>query len=366
MLRSTLLALALATTAAVSAQQPDQPAMAPALDAPPTVAPPPNAAQMQQDAERVFTLFRHDLINLLILRADGRLLTAAAQIAAPDQKDASRSAIKKTPELLKRARQFAPTDPLVLWVSASNACLEAPGCADPASLKTLQTVDADNAAVWLLSFPSDGNAEKARGIVARMAQAQRYDDYWALDVVAIYHALETLPVPSEVLSQGVSTEAARVNFATSIASAILPKALQGLGKFCTGVDKQDTSLVSDCIAAARKLESGGTFISQGTGFGIEEILLPAGVDRDVMQSRRRSALWQKEQFFGLSNRFGREPALAQTYVRLLGSEQNELATVIAFLREQNLHTDPPGGWEPHMPKAADPLRDPAAPAATQQ
>lgn len=330
----------------------------PALPSPEAALPAPAATAT--DAEKAFAVFRHDLINLLILNADPHLLVAAAQIAAPDEKDPTRSAVKKTPELLKRAQKFGPQDPLVLWVSAANACLTKPGCADPTALKTLQTVDADNTAVWLLSFPNDDNAEKSRAIVARMAQTQRYDDFWAADVVAIYHALETLPVPEDVTRQGVGTEAARINFATSIASAILPVALQKLGKFCAAADSKDAALVSDCIAVARKLETGGTFISQGIGFTIEEALLAPGVDRDVMGARKRSAAWQKGQFFELSTRFTREPALAQSYVRLLVSEQNELATVIALLREQNLHTDPPGGWQPpDSQKAPDPLQSPA-------
>jgi hypothetical protein len=312
------------------------------------------------DADKVFTLFRHDLINLLVLGADPRKLVAAAQIAAPDEKDATRSALKKTPGLIKRAQQFGPQDPLVLWVAASNACLSKPGCADPAAMKSLQLLDADNAAVWLLGFPADGNAEKSRLSVARMAQTQRYDDYWAADVVALYHALETLPVPRDVLAQGVGSEAARINFATSIASAILPMALQRLGKFCTSADAKDGALVADCLAVARKLESGGTFISQATGFAIEEALLAPGVDRDVMGARKRSALWQKQQFFELSARFTRDPALAQSYVRLLGSEQTALGAVLALLREQNLHTDPPAGWRPApASNGADPLQSPA-------
>jgi hypothetical protein len=322
--------------------------------------PAPAAPAAAVDQQKVFTLFRHDLINLLTLRADGRLLAAAAQIAAPDEKDPTRMTAKKTPALLKRALEAAPQDPLVLWVAASNACLTKPGCADPAALKTLQSVDAGNAAVWLLAFPADDNAEKSRAIVARMAQTQRYDDYWAADVVALFHALETLPVPEDVARQGVGTSAARINFATSIASAILPVALQRLGKFCAGADAKDAALVEDCIAAARKLESGGTFVSQGTGFAIEEALLTPGVDRNVMATRKRSAAWQKEKFFELSARFSREPALAESYVRLLGSEQNELATVVALMREQSLHTDPPGGWQPaDTQKKTDPLQSPA-------
>lgn len=319
-----------------------------------------HAANAAPAEDKVFTQFRHDLINLLILGADARSLAAAAQIAAPDEKDASRSSIKKTPGLLKRALQFAPQDPLVLWVAASNACVVKPGCADPVALKTLQGIDADNVAVWLLAFPTGGSAEKSRAIIARMALATHYNDYWAPDVVALYHALESMPVPKEITQQGIDTAAARINFSTSIASTLLPAALQRLSTFCNSADAKDAALVEDCLNVARKLESGGTFISQAVGFSIEEALLQPGVDRDVMQARQRSAAWQKDQFFELSARFAHDTPLTQSYVRLLDNEKNELATVIALLHERNLHTDPPAGWQAGgtMP-AADPLQAPA-------
>jgi len=329
------------------------PVAPPAASAPVELPSTPPVSAPPQDEEASFRTFRHDLVNLLILSADGRLLAASAQIAAPDEKDPTRTANKKTPGLLKRALTFAGKDPLVLWIAASNACLTKPGCADPAALTTLQAVDADNAAVWLRTFPADGNAAKAQAIVARMAQAQRYDDYWAADVVALYHALQALPVPAQVLQQGVGPDGARINFATSIASTILPAQLQQLGNFCRGAAGKDEALIGDCISVARKLETGGTFISQKVGFAIEDALVTPGVNRDVMLARQRSGAWQQEKFLELSARFSREAPIAQSYVRLLGSEQNELAAVTALLREQGVRTDPPAGWQPAATRAAD-------------
>ena len=309
--------------------------------------------------EEVLTVFRHDLINLLVLGADGRKLAAAAQIAAPDQNDPSRSALKKPAGLVKRAQEFAPNDPFVLWVAASNPCMTKPGCADPAALATLQKTDADNAAVWLRSFPAEGNPAKAQAIVARMAQAQRYDDYWAADVVALYHALEAMPVPDIITRQGMSPQAARVNFAASMATAMLPGELKQLAKYCGGVDPaKDSAAAADCLNVAKKLETSGTFISQNIGLGIEDHFV-SGTDREVMSARQRSAAWQKEKFLEIAARFNREPTLAQSYIRLLGSEQNELAAVPALLREEHIHIDPPGGWQPPQAKAPDPLQAPA-------
>jgi hypothetical protein len=293
-----------------------------------------------------FKLFRHDLINLLALSGDARKQIAAAQIAAPDDKDPTRSEIKKTPALVKRALELGPQDPLVLWIAASNACLTQPGCADPAALKTLQTIDADNAAVWLLSFPADANAEMERASAARLALTQRYNDYWSTDVVTLYHALEILPVPKEITALGISAESARINFATSTASAFLPVSLQRLHRFCIGLDPaNDATPIADCIAVARKLEAGGTFVAQGIGYAIEEALLQPGVDKDVMVARRRAAAWQKEKFMELSMRFPREPALAQTYIASLEKAADAPSAILAFLRGQKLPTDPPSDWQ---------------------
>ncbi len=333
----------------------ETPAPAPADAAPAASAPP-----AQRTDEEILTVFRHDLINLLVLGADGRKLAAAAQIAAPDQNNPARSELKKPPGLIKRAQQFAPNDPFVLWVAASNPCMTKPGCADVAALATLQKTDADNAAVWLRTFPAEGNPVKAQAIVARMALAPRYDDYWAADVVALYHALESMPVPEIITRQGMSTQGARVNFASSMASAMLPGELKQLGKFCSSVDMaKEAGLTADCLNVAKKLETSGTFISQSVGFAIEDHFV-SGTEREVMGARQRSAAWQREQFLELTVRFNREPALAESYIRLLGSEQNELAAVPALLREQNIHTDPPGGWQAPQPKAPDPLQAPAA------
>ena len=314
----------------------------------------------------VFKLFRHDLVNLLALSGDAHKQIAAAQIAAPDETDASRAAQKKTPALLKRALEFGPKDPLVLWIAASNACMSQPGCADPAALKTLQDVDADNAAVWLLAFPVEADAGKQRASVARMAQAQRYHDFWGANVVALYHALEVLPVPKEITSLGLSSESARINFATSIASAFLPVSLQRLHRFCVGLDAAtETTAIADCIAVARKLESGGTFVDQGIGFAIEEALLTPGVDKDVMGVRRRSAAWQKQKFIELSARFAREPELAQAYIAALEKEPDEPSAVIALLRGQKLRTDPPEDWQPAPMQPPAPLPAGLPPANNQ-
>jgi len=102
------------------------------------------------------------------------------------------------------------------------------------------------------------DAGKARALIASMAQAHRFDDFWCASVLAVYRALQILAVPADVLGHGINATAARVNFATSVGGGFQPN-YQRLGETCSGADAADTALVSDCIAIARALETSGTF-----------------------------------------------------------------------------------------------------------
>jgi len=330
---------------------------APVQDAPaaPKPAAPPADGPAAAEQQR-FEQYRHDLINLLALRADADLLVAAAELAYPDTADKSRPVALKSAALIKRAQKFGPDVPLVWWVSTFIDCgADGTKCRGEAAAKLAQ-VAADNAAAWLPSLHVAKDAGQARAILASMAQAQRCDDFWTSGVLAVYKAVQTLPVPAEVLSHGLNAAAARVNFSTGVGGGFLPNYAR-LGELCHSSDSADEALVTDCLAVARLLENGGTFRTQAVGFGIEDSLLPAGTARDVLRSRQRASAWQKERFLELSGRFPREEALAQTYLDLLGEHGGELATVTALLRSQHVPTDPPAGWQPsetNPTRAADP------------
>lgn len=320
--------------------EPPAPAQLPA-------APPAQSAKAAAAAEQqAFDQYRHDLINLLALRADADLLVAAAELAYPDTENKKRPPALKSPALLKRAQKFGPDRPLVWWVSTFLECApKAAACPHEAAAK-LQEVDAENAAAWLPALHAEKDAGRARTLIASMAQAKRFNDFWSPSVVAVYHALQIMPVPEDVLSHGINVTAARLNFATSVGGGFMPN-FQRLGELCTGADvQQDSALLADCLSIAHTLESGGTFRSQAVGFAIESSLLPAGTARDVARARQRASAWQKERFLELSARFPREEGLAQIYTDLLQEHDNELATVTAFLRNQHVPTDPPPGWQP--------------------
>jgi len=238
----------------------------------------------------------------------------------------------------------------VWWVS-TFLCSADPGPCHGKAAARLQHVAADNAAAWLPSLHAAKDPSQARALLATMAQAARFDDYWAAGVLAVYDGLKTLPVPEEVLQHGLNTTAARINLATGVGGGFLPNYAR-LGEMCRAGDRSDEALVADCLAVARLLEDGGSFRSQLIGFSIEDTLLPDGTARDVMRARRRSSVWQKQQFLELSARFPRDEALAQSYMDLLRGKRDELATVTAFLRAAHVATDPPPNWQPPSTQSA--------------
>ncbi len=184
------------------------PVSAPAANADATSAPMPpmdatrlTPSESAQHAaeEKSFTQYRHDLINLLALRADPDLLIAAAQLAYPDTPVDSRPPALKTPTLLKRAQKYGADDALVWWISAFLQCTPTSVCPAPEVAQKLEEIDADNVAAWLPALSTEKDPGKSRAVLTSMAQAKRFDDYWARNVRATYRALETLPVPADVL-----------------------------------------------------------------------------------------------------------------------------------------------------------------------
>ena len=323
----------------------------------PAVNPQAAAASSAQVEQKRFEQFRRDLVSLLALRADADLLVAAAELAYADSEDKNRPAALKAPSLIKRAQRFGPDMPLVWWVSTFLECgTKGTSCHGEAATR-LEQLDGNNAAAWLPALYAANAPGQARAVLTSMAQATRFDDFSAAGVLAVYRALQILPVPDEVLNHGLNATAARVNLATTIGGGFMPNFAR-LGEMCRKQDDTDEALVADCLAVAHLFESGGTYRSQSVGFAIEDSLLPAGTARDVLRARMRASAWQRQQFLEVSARFARDEALAQTYVDLLHENGNELGTVTALLRNQHLSTDPPAGWQPQQANPNAVARDP--------
>jgi hypothetical protein len=306
---------------------------------------PPLQAQAGE-SQSAFDQYRRDLINLLALRADPEPLLAAAQLAWFDRDDKQRTARLKTPALLARAQKPGENSALVWWISAQLDCGTA--CPRKEDVQKLEAIAPDNGSTWLLAMGGEKDPARMRPLLTSMAQAKRFNDYWNENVLVLYHALEILPVPPDVLAHGVGSAAARLNFATSVSSGLVPPYMV-LGRYCKAAAATDTDLISDCLTAAHLLETGGSFAGQAIGFDIEETLLQPGVQHDVMLARKRAIAWQIERFSETSARFARETPLTQSYLGFLKSEESPGRAALALLRSLNVSTDPPQGWQPANP-----------------
>lgn len=335
------------------------PESAPAADATlaPEATPAPVAPEMT--AEQKLTQFRHDQINLLALRGDAGSLLAAALMASPDADDKRRPVALKSPALLKRAQTAGPDDALVWWVTAAADCHGAnKTCPHPETLQKLESIDAENAAVWILSLwraQQAKDAPAARAALASAAQAKAYDDHFGALIAAIYRANGILPISADLLNatgQNVSTDGYRLISAAGNAAAVALPGYAAIDAACKDVDANDTSLVADCLAVAQKMEFSGSIHSQNVGLSLKLALLPTGPDKDAARARQRALSWQTLRISDLGDRLGADPAVSRTYTRVLDESGNESAAVLAVLRSQGVALHPPADWQPAQADAA--------------
>jgi hypothetical protein len=189
-----------------------------------------------------------------------------------------------------------------------------------------------------------------------MAQATRFDDFSAAGVLAVYRALQTLPVPDGVLSHGLNATAARVNLATTIDGGFMPNFAR-LGEMCRKQDNIDEALVADCLAVAHLFGPAARTVRNPSVSASRTACCrpapPAMYCARACAQRLAAAAVSRNQ-----RTFCARRALSQTYVDLLRENSNELATVTALLRNQHLSTEPPAGWQPQQANPNAVARDP--------
>ena len=304
-------------------------------------------------SEQKLTQFRHDQINLLALRGDPGSLLAAALMADSDANDKRRPVALKSPALLKRAQTIGADKPLVWWVTAAADCHGAiKSCPHPETLQKLEALDAENAAVWALSLwraQQAKDAPAARAALASAAQAKKYDDYFGTLIDTLYEAGGVLPMSSELLNatgQNVSISGYRLIYAAGIAAGMVQPEGAAIRDTCKSADTNDTPLVADCLAVARKMELSGSINSQNMGLSLKMIMLPPGPERDAARSRQRALAWQTLRISDLGDRLASNPAISRVYTQALNESGNESAAVIAVLRSQGVALEPPSDWQP--------------------
>ena len=345
MLRCILLLIALLPlpVCAQLANPPEAPQAAPAV---------PNAPEMTR--EQKLEQYRHDQINLLALRPDAESLLGAALLADADTDDKRRPAALKAPALLKRAQSNAPDAALVWWVTASSECrAAAKSCPSSDVLQKLESLDAENAAVWLLSLwhaQQAGDAPAARAALTSAAQAKRYNDYFGALVAALYHAQEVLPMSNELLNAtgadaGVSGYRLLTAASVTLATVSLPGG-RALAQACKPAEPADAAVVTDCLAVAEKMESSPSLFARGAGMTLHESLLAQGTpEMDALHAQQRRLAWLMQSMSGLAARLANEERLTRSYVEALGGSGDEYAAVTEVLRSQGISREPPPGWQ---------------------
>ncbi len=298
------------------------------------------------------TQFRHDQINLLALRGDPGSLLAASLMASADAGDKARPNALQSPALLKRAQNNGAESALVWWVTAAFDCHATPNdCPHPETLQKLESIEADNAAVWTLSLwhaQKRKDAAAARAALASAAQAKNYNDHFGTLIDTIYEALGVLPIGPEVLNatgQNVSADGYRLISAAGTAAGVALPGYFAISDACKGADANDAALIADCLAVAKKMELSGSINSQNAGLGLKMVLEPAGPEQDATRARQRVLSWQILRISDLGDRLAADPALSHLYTQALNESGDESAGVLAVLRSQGVALEPPPGWK---------------------
>lgn len=304
--------------------------------------------------EQRLTQFRHDEINLLALRGDAHSLLAAALMAQADAQDKRRPPALKSPALLKRAQQAGADDALVWWVSAAVECHDkAKTCPSTQTLQKLESVDAENAAVWALSLWHSQQAKDeptARAALTSAAQAKRYNDYFGATIAILYDATSILPMSAELLNatgQNTGVDGYRLSSSAVIAATSLPPSAGAIAAMCKDATA-DTRLV-DCVSVAKTLAASGSVMAQHFGVSLLESLLQPGPELDAAHAHARSLAWQMQRISELGDRLANDSRVSRVYTQALSEHGDEIAAVQAMLRSQGVTLEPPADWQPPQP-----------------
>lgn len=307
--------------------------------------------------EQKLERYRHDQINLLALSPDAESLLAAALMADADAADKSRPAALKLPALLKRAQTVGENSPLVWWVTAAAECHgTAKTCPATETLQKLESLDAENAAVWTLSLwhaQQANDAPAARAALTSAAQAKHFNDYFGAVVAALYQAQDVLPMSQELLNatrQNASVSGYRLTTAAGIAAALAYPGGRAIFAACKP-DLADTSVTADCLELAKKMEQSGSLNTKSVGLQLHAALLADGAELTGVRAHQRTLLWQMQRIGELAGLLASEERITRAYTQTLLESGDESAAVYAVLRSQGVPLEPPPDWQPAEPGA---------------
>jgi hypothetical protein len=222
------------------------------------------------------------------------------------------------------------------------------------ALATLEKQAPDNAAVWLLKLGVDQhNAAKdaARADLTRAANAKLYDDYLGASLKALANSVTQLPPPADTFNalQGSGAAGVQMVLVFGLASAQPMPGFQATAKYCED-NKEDASVVGDCLKLAKVLEWGSSPLGRSLGLHLRETLSTDASDQASAKTARLNLIWQMQRFAQLNQQAQGDKATAQKMLMLARSGGTEMSVILASLRAYGMPAEAPAGWEPSRPE----------------
>ena len=317
----------------------------------------PDAGASEKSPEQTMLQFRRDQINLLALQGRPPSLISAALLAQSDAKDPKRPDALKTPGLIAHAQRSGPDDVLVWWVTAELECKETPkDCPKTETLQKLESLDAQNAAVWtmaLMRAQNAGDTTTARAALTSAAQSQRYDDYFGRTMAMLDDAEHVMPISDEVIRASgqlnASVEGFQLVNAAGVAVRVVPPIAQTIVDVCHDAAGSDRE--ADCIAVAKKMAASGSMGAKDSGLKVLMALLPAGPEQNAARDQQRALMWQTVRIGELAETLADDQRVTRLYTQALHENGSEIDAVFAVLRSQGASLQPAPDWRPPQSEA---------------
>ncbi|HET6631433.1 MAG TPA: hypothetical protein VFG73_01835 [Rhodanobacteraceae bacterium] len=340
----------LIATAAAATAAPAAPAVLASAPAAPAASASAPAAQRPSQRQRLAAVnqYQHDLVSVLVLRADARHLLGAALLARPLRGQPDRLGYHA---LLQRAVEADDAGPAVRWAQLADCDTAAGNCPNDEALAALLATDADNAAPWLLKLALAvvaGDDAAAEDALAKAAAASRYDDYAGPIHAALVAAATALPVPAPVVREyaagGPAGAPAVQAFLVFGAGSVAPRPnlLPAVQRCDPGQGAElDASRRRACHRLARLLTWGSSAQARAAGLHLQAALADDEAARHAAEAAQHNLEWQYRQFSRLRLRAMHHDALATELLKLARSGGTAMSMMLALLQQRDIPLQAP-------------------------
>ena len=259
---------------------------------------------------------------------------------------------------LARAAKHAPNDALVQWLAVNTVMLADPSDADiAAALSRLETLEPDNAAVWmqaLLRAVNQHDEAAASRALDRMAQSARFDEHFA-DTLHAWLAVYDRHPPAHPL-RPVPDGKAEVSWtfasAMAITTAVAMPSYATLTNACkeTSGKPLDAERRAQCTTIGRlMLHRGLTLVSRAIGFAV---LRNVGALSDADLAENRNLDWYRANVLKGTGFEDGDVTAKNAFENDWRRMNDEIAVLQSALARAGLPTQAPPDWSPQTTRTA--------------